>query len=107
MRLNMITIKGKLLDRGFETPFCGDMYYIVIMRYKVLEVIDGDYRHSFFLAGHGCPEQREKDFEIGGLHLLDLDSTFPDGGCIVNKFEDEAEELGFYYCTNFTVVNQG
>ncbi|MDD1744614.1 MAG: hypothetical protein LUQ20_02215 [Candidatus Methanoperedens sp.] len=99
-----LTVEAELLDIGFPVPRPGVMYVISLMRYKVLRVIRGRYPHQFILVGHHVPDLNSPQFQIGVLHRLDLTGRFPKHASILNKFDDEARDLGIFFCLSFDTI---
>jgi hypothetical protein len=100
-------VEAELLDPGEPVPRPGDMYLVSLMRYKVLKVVRGKYRHRFILVGHHLPDLSSPDFRIGIRHRLELTREFPPHATLLNKFEAESREIGVFFCSSFQVLKGG
>jgi hypothetical protein len=86
----LLTVKARLADRGLGVPHCGLLRFSSVMRYQVVEVIEGRYREGEILVAQTCPETALRDgrgllasFRPGDVHWLRLrraasTSTFAD-----------------------------
>ena len=99
-----LVVEAELLDTGMEAPGPGIMYIISLMRYKVLKVVQGVYPYQFILVGHHVPDLNSPEFHIGVRHLLHLSKDFPDHANILNKFQDESDQEGVFFCVSFEVL---
>ncbi len=100
-RVGQLTIEARLLDVGLPAPKPGDMYIISLMRYEVLKVVRGKYPHQFILVGHSTPDLQSPQFRIGIVHRLQLTREFPKHSSILNKFENESQDAGIFFCLSF------
>jgi hypothetical protein len=91
-----LEVEAELVEAR-SAPHCGVAKWVVVMRYKVRQVIAGTYAASDLYVAHMCPEmglprcpratgERVKHFRAGEVHRLQLARGAGDGS-IVDKFE--------------------
>jgi hypothetical protein len=97
-------VDAELLDTGLLAPRPGDMYVISLMRYQVLQVVQGVYSQAFILVGHAMPDLSAPAFQIGRKHRLQLIRQFPKHASILNKFEHYADGSEIFFCPAFQVI---
>ncbi|WP_434419871.1 hypothetical protein [Nannocystis pusilla] len=82
-----------------STAGCGVLHIVVVMRYEVIEVIDGTYGERELYAAHSCPEMGAgrcpdvpgkgvRRFKAGDVHHLRLDQRSR-GGVLFDLFSDK------------------
>jgi hypothetical protein len=97
-----LVVEAELEDPGRQAPRPGPLYIISIMRYRVLEVIAGEYPHDHAYVGHHWADLGAPEFQRGARHRLELTPEFPKGATLLNEFDVSAE--GVFYCTAFEVL---
>ena len=100
-----LIVEAELLDTGLSVPSPGDEYLISIMRYEVLNVLEGSYTHPQIFVGHDEPDLTSPQFRVGARHRLHLTRDFPEYAGTLNKFGVEARKVGIYFCLSFDVIN--
>jgi len=75
----MLTVEARLVDTGLSVPHCGVLQFVAVMRYEVLDVVEGRYLEREIFVAHPCPESGLRDgrghlasFHAGDLHWLRL-----------------------------------
>lgn len=82
-----------------STAGCGIFHFVVVMRYEIIEVIEGTYGERELYAAHSCPEMgaaRCRDapgkgvrrFKAGDVHHMRLDQRSR-GGLLLDLFTDK------------------
>ena len=99
-----LIIEAQLLDPGIPASRPGDMYVISLMHYQVLRVVEGIYPHELILVGHHNPNLSAPEFQIGVRHRLHLVRQFPKNASLLNKFVEEAQEIGSFFCLAFETL---
>ncbi len=97
-----LVLDAELEDPGRQAPRPGALYIIGVMRYRVLDVISGEYAHAHAYVGHHWADHQTPEFQPGVRHRLELTPEFPPGATLLNEFDVSAE--GVYYCTAFTML---
>lgn len=82
-----------------STAGCGVLHIVVVMRYEIIDVVEGTYGERELYAAHSCPEMgmgRCRDlagkgvrrFKAGDVHHLRLDQRSR-GGALFDFFSDK------------------
>ena len=82
-----------------HTAGCGVLHMVVVMRYEIIDVLEGTYGERELYAAHSCPEMgtdRCRDvagkavakFKAGDVHHLRLDQRSR-GGSLIDLFTDK------------------
>ncbi|MCY0986922.1 hypothetical protein OV203_07305 [Nannocystis sp. ILAH1] len=82
-----------------STAGCGVLHIVVVMRYEIIDVIDGTYGERELYVAHSCPEMgaaRCRDgpgkgvrrFKAGDVHHMRLDQRSR-GGALFDLFADK------------------
>lgn len=82
-----------------STAGCGVLHIVVVMRYEILEVIEGTYGERELYVAHSCPEMgagRCRDvpgkgvrrFKAGDVHHMRVDQRSR-GGVLFDLFSDK------------------
>ncbi|MEX1369171.1 MAG: hypothetical protein AB1Z98_38945 [Nannocystaceae bacterium] len=89
------SVVARLVDAGESVPHCGIMHFEVVMKYSVLEVVDGVFEPTTLYAAVSCPEMpptktRGFTWTVGEIHRLKLRTAgVRRGGARVDAFEGE------------------
>jgi hypothetical protein len=97
-----VVVVADLLDAGTPVPAPGPMHVIGLMRYSVVEVIEGGPVAPLILVGHSGADPAAPAFRPGTRQRLTLTRAFPDGASVVAPFPTAGTEA--YYCLAYTVV---
>lgn len=73
-----LILDAELVDPGQPMPPPGIFHGIALMRYRVLRVIEGEYKHSETHVGHAQANPKDPTFQQGARHRLYLTSAFPE-----------------------------
>jgi hypothetical protein len=57
-----LVLLALLLDPGAKAPDCGVLHVAVVMKYEVVQVLEGDYGFKHLYAAHGCPELSRQSY---------------------------------------------
>lgn len=98
-----LVVDARLLDVGIPSPKPGVIYSVSLMRYEVLEVIQGKYSHPFIFVGHHLPDLRGAEFNVGTKRRLYLTKEFPEHASILDKYQTPILGREAYYCLRFEV----
>ncbi len=89
------SVIARLVDAGKSVPHCGRMHFKVVMKYAVLEVVDGAFEPAILYAAVSCPEMpptkaRGFAWTVGETYRLKLRTAgVRRQGAKVDAFEDE------------------
>ena len=71
-----LVIVGELLDKGRRVPPCGRGRFVVMMRYRVIQVVAGAYPEPELWVAQACPDfgagKDGKPFQVGSTYRLTL-----------------------------------
>jgi hypothetical protein len=75
----LLTVQARLVAPGLSVPHCGVLKFTQLMRYEVLDVVEGSCSEKEILVAQACPETALRDgrgrlapFRAGDLHRLRL-----------------------------------
>jgi hypothetical protein len=75
----LLTVEARLVAPGLSVPHCGVLKFTALMRYEVLDVVEGSCPEREILVAQSCPETALHDgrgrlapFRAGDLHRLRL-----------------------------------
>ncbi|MBI4509060.1 MAG: hypothetical protein HY698_05465 [Deltaproteobacteria bacterium] len=94
-----LVLIARLLNKGPDTPGCGIFHFVVVMRYEVVQVVEGAYGEREIYVAHGCPEMSRRKyqgvqagdleaFRVGELHRLALRQPRP-SEAFTDSFRDK------------------
>jgi hypothetical protein len=110
-----LTVEAELVEAR-SAPHCGTKKWVVVMRYKVRRVIEGNYVESDLYVAHQCPEMgldlckgdtsgaRVRSFRAGEVHRMQL-KLGRGSGSLTDKFA--ARELPRYRSKCGSLVSAG
>jgi len=94
-----------ILDRsGSPVPSPGHSYWIAVIRYKVINVFKGEYKHSYVLVGHDGADMALAEFQPGVKKRLELSIKSPQHAVYNNSFANENPGLPVYFCLHSELI---
>ncbi|MCY1007181.1 hypothetical protein OV079_16785 [Nannocystis pusilla] len=99
---------ARLVDRK-SAPGCGDLHIKLVMRYEVLEVIEGTYTERDLYVAHSCPEMGAdpcrklpgeglRRFKAGDVHRMRVHR--PRWGSYLDLYADKRLPRYYARCAN-------
>ena len=93
-----LVVVARLVDAGKPVPHCGRMHYVVVMRYEVRRVIEGEYVGQDLFVAQSCPEMGHgpsgaavKPFKVGETYRLTLAPRRGQEGALVDAFTEHKQ----------------
>lgn len=99
-----LVVDATLRDAGNPAPQPGFVYIVSLMRYEILDVVDGEYPDSSIFVGHHSPNLMGPEFRVGASHRLRLTREFPRYATILDKFQTELSTTKPFFCVSFEVL---
>ncbi|PCH66877.1 MAG: hypothetical protein COC01_07030 [Bacteroidetes bacterium] len=65
-----VKLIGILEEELYFPPPCEDVYHAIVYKYKVKQVIEGNYKNDYILIKQPCPELKGEDFFVSKREYL-------------------------------------
>jgi hypothetical protein len=98
-----LVVEAELIDAGIPVPAKGEAWTISLMRYRVVQIVTGEYAHAELFVGHDEPDLDAAEFRAGVRHRLWLTRTFPERASILSATPERPH--GAFFCLRFEVLS--
>ncbi|MBL4654342.1 MAG: hypothetical protein JKY33_00785 [Bacteroidia bacterium] len=65
-----VKLIGILEDELYFPPPCEDVYHAIVYKYKVKEIVEGNYKNEYILIKQPCPELKGEDFFVSNQEYV-------------------------------------